>query len=111
MGETRKRRSKGVSGRLFDFVSMADMFGSTLRLNVDGVETIKSVPGALLTMLLWSIMLQQGLNMFNDLVNYGNIRQSSFIFYDVEDVTERNLLENRQEFAFGIKSRTNDSYV
>ena len=49
--------------------------------------------------------------MFNDLVNYGNIRQSSFNFYDVEDVTERNLLDNRQEFAFGVKSVLNDSYV
>ena len=111
MGKTKRQRQKQEwSGRLLDLVSKTDMFGTTLNLNVEGVETFRSVPGAILTILLWSIMLQQGLNMFNDLVNYGNIRQSQFDFYDVRNLTERNLLENRQEIVFGFKSHQTGGY-
>ena len=49
--------------------------------------------------------------MFNDLVNYGNIRQSQFDFYDVRNLTERNLLENRQEIVFGFKDYYTGGYV
>ena len=94
-----------------DIFSMADMFGSTVNLNVHGIETFRSVPGAILTIFLWGIMLQQGMIMFNDLTQYRNIKQSQSSFIDLEDNEKYNLLEYRQEFVFAMQNRTSNEFI
>ena len=94
-----------------DIFSMADMFGSTVNLNVQGIETFRSVPGAILTIFLWGIMLQQGMIMFNDLTQYRNIKQSQSSFIDLEDNEKYNLLEYRQEFVFAMQNRTSNEFI
>ena len=107
----RRRKAKSCGTRLIDLLSAADMFGSSISLNIDGEDRLTSVPGALLTLFLWSIIIQQGYDMFMDLVEHGNIKANQFTYYDLNELAIHNLADNRQEIAFGFFNHTADRYV
>jgi len=45
------------------------------------------------------------------LIERGNIQASEFTYFDLTEVAEHNLADNRQELVFGFYNHTSERYV
>ena len=75
-----------------------------MQLNYQGEENYKSLPGVLLTIIIYTVLVQHFGSSALDVINFSedSMSKEALVYYDETDSSTYNLLEQKQEFVVGI---------
>lgn len=104
-------RGRNTARRVRPGCHSIDHFGMPMQLNFKGHTHFKSVPGAIVTLIVYGLVLYYAIIGVLDILTFGKIEHQSHVRYDLKSTIEQNMFKNKQDIAVGFFNHKELTYV
>ena len=100
-----KKRFQVTKRCLWQTFEEFDQFGQSVKFNYNGKETIKSLPGSVVSIFLYFVLLAFIVQRLQQLITYNNPVISQALLTNIYDASHQfDLTENGFKIAFGVNN-------